>query len=75
MSILIIQKSVEPQMAHRFATPKVLLTAITLALVCFVVFRYVPAIWGNLIWASAIVVVLLVPMSRAYVVLSREQGG
>lgn len=72
LSILVIQKSVEPQSADRFANPKILLTAICLALVCFVVFRFVPSIIGNLIWASAVVVVLLVPISRAYIVLSRE---
>ena len=75
LSILIIQKSVEPQTAHRFANDKILLSAITLALICFAVFRFLPSILGNLIWASAIVVVLVVPISRAYVVLSREQGG
>jgi len=46
---------------------------ICLALVCFVVFRFVPSIIGNLIWASAVVVVLLAPISRAYIVLSSEQ--
>lgn len=71
-SIMIIQKSVEPHTAHRFANPKVLLIAISLALFCFAVFRFVPSILGNLIWVSAIVVVLLVPISRAYFVLSRE---
>lgn len=71
-SILIIQRSVVPHTAHRFANPKVLLTSIILALVCYAVFPFVPSILGNLIWASAIIIALLVPISRAYVVLSRE---
>ena len=73
-SIFIIQRSVEPQMAHRFANPKVLFTAIALTLVCFATFRFVPSIVGNLLWVSAIILVLPVQIFRAYVVLSREQG-
>ena len=73
-SILVIQMSVEPQIAHRFASPKILFTAIVLALVCLAVFRFVPSVIGNLLWSSAIFVVLLVPISRAYRVLSREQS-
>lgn len=71
-SILVIQKSIEPHVVHRFADTKVLLIAITLALTSLAVFNFVPAIVGNLIWASAIIFVILYPTRRAYVVLSRE---
>lgn len=70
--ILIIQKSIEPQVTHRFAGTKVLLIAISLALISFATFRFVPAIVGNLLWASGIIFVILYPTRRAYVVLSKE---
>ena len=73
-SIFIIQCSVEPQAAHRFANPKVLFAAIGLSLLCFATFRYMPAIFGNLLWASAIILVLPIQILRAYKVLSREHA-
>ncbi|NVK31713.1 MAG: low temperature requirement protein A [Gammaproteobacteria bacterium] len=74
LSIYAIQKSIEPTAAHRFATPKILLTGVVLALICLVSFPYFPAIVGNAVWASGLFVVLMIPIRRAYKTLSVEEA-
>ncbi len=72
-SIMVIQNSVENQLAHRFINAPVMLLAIAITILCYFVFPHTPAIVGNLIWGSAIALPLVVGISRAYFTLSKEE--
>ncbi len=72
-SLMLIQWSIVPTTAHRFATRKVLLFGIVMALITAAVFPSIPSIIGNLLWGIGLFSQLLIPFVRAYSTLSREE--
>lgn len=72
LSLLWIQYNIEERIAHRFATAKVRMFGVVLALFTLVVLPYVPALVGNLLWGTALISQILIPVSRAYLTFSRE---
>lgn len=73
-SLLIIQSVIELRAAHRFATAKVRLFGIVMAFVTLVVVPYVPSIVANVLWASALFSQIIIPVSRAYLTFTKEEG-
>lgn len=73
LCLLWIQYHIEWRVAHRFATTKVRLFGVLLALITLVVLPYVPAIVGNLLWGTALVSQIAIPVTRAYLTFSQEE--
>lgn len=72
LCLLWIQFNIEERVAHSFATVKIRLFGIVLALATLVVLPYVPAILGNLLWGTALISQILLPVSKAYLAFSKE---
>lgn len=73
LSLLWIQNIIEKRVAHRFATAKIRIFGVALALFTLLVLPYVPAIVGNLLWGTALISQILVPVTRAYLTFSKEE--
>lgn len=74
LCLLWIQMNIEYRVAHRFATAKIRMLGVTLALVTLVILPYVPAIIGNLLWGSALFSQIAIPVTRAYLTFSKEKA-
>ncbi len=72
--LLWIQFNIEQRVAHRFATAKIRCVGLALALLTLIVVPYVPAIVGNLLWGSALFSQIAIPLTRAYMTLSKEEA-
>lgn len=72
--LLWIQFNIEHRVAHRFATTKIRLIGIVLAIVTLLVVPYVPAIVGNLLWGAALYSQIVIPLTRGFITLSREES-
>ena len=68
-----IEVNIEPRTAHRFGTLGVRLFGIVLALVTLVIVPYVPSLVGNLLWGTALMSQVFIPLWRAYFTLLREE--
>lgn len=76
LCLLWIQFNIEPRVAHRFATAKVRMVGVTLAMITLAALPYVPALIGNLLWGSAVISQIAFPVTRAYFTfLKEEQSG
>ncbi len=75
LCLLWIQYNIETRVAHRFATAKVRMLGVVLALFTLAVLPYVPALVGNLLWGSALISQIAIPVTRAYLTFSKEEGG
>ncbi|MBE1299898.1 MAG: low temperature requirement protein A [Alteromonadaceae bacterium] len=73
LSLLWIQFNIEKRVAHRFATAKVRMFGVVLALATLVILPHVPAIIGNLLWGTALISQIAFPVTRAYFTLSKEE--
>ena len=73
LSLLWIQFNVETRVAHRFATVRVRIFGVVLALVTLAVLPYVPALVGNLLWGTALISQIAIPVTRAYITFSKEE--
>ena len=73
LSLLWIQFNIEWRVAHRFATAKVRMFGVVLALLTLAVLPYVPAIVGNLLWGTALISQIAIPVSNAYLTFSKEE--
>ncbi len=73
LCLLWIQVNVEHRVAHRFATPSIRWFGIVLALLTLVAVPYVPALIGNLLWGTALFSQIIIPVTRAYFTLSKEE--
>ena len=73
LSLLWIQLNIEKRVAHRFATAKIRLFGVVLALVTLPILPHVPAIIGNLLWGTALISQIALPVTRAYLTFSREE--
>lgn len=74
LSLLWIQYCIEKRVAHRFATAKIRLLGVVLAAITAMVVNYVPAIVGNLLWGAALISQIAVPLTRAFLTLSKEEA-
>lgn len=72
--LLWIQSNIEIRVAHRFATAKIRLIGIVLALITLVAVPYVPAIVGNILWGGALFSQIIIPVSRSFSTLSKEDA-
>lgn len=76
LCLLWIQFNIEPRVAHRFATAKVRMVGVALAMITLAALPYVPALIGNLLWGSAVISQIAFPVTRAYFTfLKEEQSG
>ncbi|ALU44903.1 low temperature requirement protein A [Pseudoalteromonas rubra] len=73
LCLLWIQFNIEPRVAHRFATAKVRMIGVIMALFTLVILPYVPAIIGNLLWGGALISQIAIPVTRAYLTFSKEE--
>lgn len=73
LCLLWVQYNIETRVAHRFATAKVRMFGVVLALVTLAVLPYVPALVGNLLWGTALISQIALPVTRAYFTLSKEE--
>ncbi|BDX07160.1 low temperature requirement protein A [Planctobacterium marinum] len=74
MALLWIQYNIEHRVAHRFATAKIRMLGVALALITLFVVPHVPALVGNLLWGSALISQIAIPLTRAYLTLSKEEA-
>lgn len=74
LCLLWIQFTIEHRVAHRFATVKIRLLGVVLALLTLVIIPYVPAIVGNLVWGTALLSQIAIPVTKAYLTISKEEG-
>ncbi len=74
LCLLWIQKTIELRVAHRFATAGIRWFGVILAIVTLFVVPYVPSIIGNLMWGTALFSQIAVPVTRAFLTLSKEQA-
>ena len=72
--LLLIQNVIEHRAAHRFATPQVRWVGITLALLTLAVVAFVPSWVANLLWGSALISQIVIPVSRAYFTFIRDDA-
>jgi len=68
-----IQSTIETRIAHRFATPAIRLFGIALAVITFFVVPYVPALVGNMLWGTALISQIAIPVTRGFIILSKEE--
>ncbi|MFC3096071.1 low temperature requirement protein A [Alteromonas sediminis] len=68
-----IQQSIETRVAHRFATPGIRLFGIVLALATIPVIPIVPSLIGNLLWGTALISQIVIPLTKGYITLSKEE--
>jgi low temperature requirement protein LtrA len=73
LCLLWIQKVIEPRVAHRFATAKVRIIGVVVALATIPVLPHVPSLIGNLLWGSALISQIAIPVTRGYFTLSKEE--
>ena len=73
LSLLWIQNNIEERVAHRFATAKIRMFGVVLALFTLLVLPYVPALVGNLLWGTALFSQIVLPVTRAYLTFSKEE--
>ncbi|GLX81470.1 low temperature requirement protein A [Thalassotalea eurytherma] len=73
LSLLWIQFNIEKRVAHRFATVKIRVFGVVLALVTLPILPHVPAIIGNLLWGTALISQIALPVTKAYFTLSEEE--
>ena len=73
LCLLWIQFNIEARIAHRFATAKVRMFGVVLALATLLVLPYVPALVGNLLWGTALISQIAIPVTRAYLTFSKEE--
>ncbi|AKE52046.1 low temperature requirement protein A [Kangiella geojedonensis] len=73
LCLLWIQFNIETRVAHRFATPKVRMVGVALALFTLAVLPHVPSIVGNLLWGSALISQIAIPVTRAYFTFIKEE--
>ncbi len=73
LSLLWIQYNIEQRIAHRFATAKVRMFGVALALFTLLILPYVPALVGNLLWGTALISQIAIPVTRAYLTFSKEE--
>jgi hypothetical protein len=73
LCLLWIQQTIELRVAHRFATAGIRWFGVILAIVTLFVVPYVPSIVGNLMWGTALFSQIAVPVTRAFLTLSKEQ--
>lgn len=71
--LLWIQSTIEKRIAHRFATPGIRVFGIALAITTFFVVPHVPALIGNLLWGTALISQIAIPVTRGFVTLSKEE--
>jgi len=74
LSLLWIQLMIEHRVAHRFATAKVRMFGVILALVTIPILPHVPSLIGNLLWGTALISQIAYPVTRAYFTLSKEEA-
>ena len=74
LSLLWIQLMIEHRVAHRFATAKVRMFGVILALVTILILPHVPSLIGNLLWGTALISQIAYPVTRAYFTLSKEEA-
>lgn len=72
LCLLWIQYNIETRVAHRFAGKGIRLLGVALALITLAVVSYVPSIVGNTLWGLALFSQIAVPLTRAYLTLSKE---
>lgn len=73
LNLLWIQNNIEERVAHRFATAKIRMFGVALALFTLLVLPYVPALIGNLLWGTALFSQIVLPVTRAYLTFSKEE--
>lgn len=73
LCLLWIQFNIEPRVAHRFATAKVRMVGVALALITLAALPYVPALIGNLLWGSAVISQIAFPVTQAYFTFLKEE--
>lgn len=73
LSLLWIQYNIEERVAHRFATAKIRMFGVALAMSTLLVLPYVPALVGNLLWGTALFSQIVLPVTRAYLTFSKEE--
>lgn len=74
LSLLWIQYSIEERVAHRFATAKIRMLGVILASITLGVIPYVPAILGNVLWGTALVSQIAIPVTRAFLAFSAAEN-
>jgi hypothetical protein len=74
LCLLWIQYCIELRVAHRFATWDIRLVGVALALLTLAVVPHVPSLVGNLLWGTALISQIAIPLTRAYLTLSKEEG-
>ena len=72
LSLLWIQLMIEHRVAHRFATAKVRMFGVILALVTIPILPLVPSLIGNLLWGTALISQIAYPVTRAYYPFKRR---
>ncbi len=72
LALGILQNVAEERVAHRFATWRIKIFGIALAIATFFIVPFVPAIIGNLLWGTALFSQIFAPITRAYRVFSKE---
>ena len=74
LCLLWIQGNIEERVAHKFATAKVRLFGVFLALVTLIVLPFVPALVGNLLWGTALISQIAIPLTQAYFHFLNEEA-
>lgn len=72
LCLLWIQNSIEKRVAHRFATADIRLFGVALALITLPIVPYVPSLVGNLLWGTALISQIAIPLTKGYITLSKE---
>lgn len=74
LCLLWIQSNIEHRVAHRFGTTDVRIIGVVLAMITLAVVPYVPSLVGNALWGAALFSQVLIPITRAYFTLSKEES-
>ena len=74
LCLLWIQSNIEHRVAHRFGTTDVRIIGVVLAMITLAVVPYVPSLVGNALWGAALFSKVLIPITRAYFTLSKEES-
>ena len=68
-----IELNIETRLEHRFGTTGIRMFGVALALITLVIVPYVPSLVGNTLWGTALMSQIVIPVTRAYFTLSKEE--
>ncbi|MDX1452866.1 MAG: low temperature requirement protein A [Oleiphilaceae bacterium] len=68
----LLRNIIEHRVAHDFGRSDVRLFGIVVAIACYFIVPYVPSLVGNLIWGTALVSQIAIPVTRAWMTFRNE---